>query len=173
MSTVMFLVDFSPIKPDFGLLFWTSIIFILFWMILAKFAFRPIANALKTREDSITEALDKAEKAKEEMARLQSDNERILQEAREERSRIIREAKETGDRLVNDSKSKAKEEADKIVANARQEITSQKQVAMLEVKNMVGLETIALAEKVLRRELKDKPDQESFLQDEVKKINLN
>ena len=56
------LADFSPIKPDFGLLFWTTIIFGLFWWLIGRFAFRPIANALKERQNDIQDSLDEAKK---------------------------------------------------------------------------------------------------------------
>ena len=143
------------------------------WFILGKYAFRPIAEALKAREDSIEDALQSAEKAKQEMAALQADNDRIINEAREEKSRILREAKEVSDKMIGDARDKAKEEADKIVSAARAEIASEKMAAMNEVKNVIGLETIALAEKVLKRELADNPAHTAFIESEVKSINLN
>ena len=90
---ILFLADFSPIKPSFGLLFWTSLIFILFWLIIGKYAFRPIAAALKKREKDIQNALNEAKKAKEEMAALNSRNEELIKLAQEERALIIKEAK--------------------------------------------------------------------------------
>lgn len=163
----------SLITPSWGLLFWTTLIFLMLWFILGKYAFGPIAEALKTREESIENALQSAENAKKEMAALQADNDRILTEAREERSRILKEAKEQGDALVNEAKTRAKDEADKIVTSARSEIVAEKMAAMTEVKNIIGLETIALAEKVIGRELKDSPEQTAYLESEIKNINLN
>jgi len=163
----------SLITPSWGLLIWTSLIFCMLWFILGKYAFKPIAEALKAREDSIENALQAAEKAKQDMAALQADNDRIVNEAREERSKILREAKEVSDKMIGDARDKAKDEADKIVASARAEIATEKLAAMNEVKNVIGLETIALAEKVLKRELNDNPSQTAFIESEVKSINLN
>lgn len=171
----MILLDgsLSLITPSWGLLFWTSLIFCMLWFILGKYAFGPIAEALKAREESISSALQSAEKAKQEMAALQADNDRILNEARDERSRILKEAKEQSDKLVSEAKDRAKDEADKIVTAARGEIAAEKMAAMTEVKNIIGLETIALAEKVIKRELKDAPEQTAYLESEIKNINLN
>jgi len=171
----MILLDgaLTLITPSWGLLIWTTFIFLLLWFILGKYAFRPIAEALKAREDSIEDALQSAEKAKQEMAALQADNDRIVNEAREEKSKILREAKEVSDKMIGDAREKAKDEADKIVTAARAEIATEKMAAMNEVKNVIGLETIALAEKVLKRELNDNPAQTAFIESEVKSINLN
>lgn len=171
----MILLDggMSLITPEPGILFWTTLIFLLLWFILGKYAFRPIANALKDRESSITEALESAEKAKAEMASLQADNERIVREANDEKNRILNEARDTSQRMINEAKDKAKVEANKIVEDATVEIQTQKVAAIAEVKNMIGLETISLAEKVLGKELSDRPAQEAFVTDEVTKINLN
>ena len=97
---LFFLSEFTVARPGIGLLFWTTIIFIAFWVMVGKFAFRPIKDALKKREDDIQSALDEAKKAKEEMAQLNNDNQRLLNEAREERAKLLREAKLTGDHLI-------------------------------------------------------------------------
>lgn len=167
------LVDFSPIKPDFGLILWTSIIFILFWGILAKFAFTPIKEALKTRENDIQGALDMAQKAKEEMKNLQSQNEQLLQEAREERAAMLKEAKDMKNTIVNDAKVKAKEEASKIVEGAQREIENQKNVAIAEVKKEVGVMAVDIAEKILQKNLSNDQDQMSFVKDLVGKMSNN
>ncbi len=169
----MFLLEFNPIKPDIGLIFWTTLIFLLFWTIVGKFAFRPIANALKKREVDIQTSLDQAKVAREEMANLQAENEKLLAEAREERARIIRDSKEAGDRIVQESKQRAKEEAQKIVASARNEIESQKKQALLDVKNQVGMMALDIAGQVLRRELSDDQKQVDFVGKLVREIKLN
>jgi len=108
---MIFLLDLGPFKPDFGLFFWTSVTFLLFWGLMAKYAFGPIKDALKERNNDIQDALDQAAKAKEEMANLKSENEKILSEAREERSKIMREAKETKDNIIKEARETAKAEA--------------------------------------------------------------
>ena len=169
---MIFLIDFDPIKPDIGLILWTSIFFLIFWWLMSRFAFRPIANALKKREHDIQDALDKAKQAKEEMANLQAENDKLLKQAREERAAMLKEAKETGNKVVADAKDKAKQEANTIIANAKAEIESSKQAALREVKNQVGTMALEIAEKVLRKELKGNQEQESFVDTLVKEINV-
>ncbi len=126
---LFYLADFNVARPGIGLLVWTFFIFVLFWILVGKFAFKPIKNALKKRENDIQTALDEAKSAKEEMAKLNTDNQRLLTEAREERAKLLREAKLTGDKLITEARDKAKEEANKIVIDARNEIENQKNKA--------------------------------------------
>lgn len=169
---MIFLIDFDVIKPDVGLIFWTTLFFILFWWMMSRFAFKPIANALKKREHDIQEALDEAKRAKEEMANLQAENEKLLKQAREERAAMLKEAKDTGNKMVAEAKNKAKQEANTIIANAKAEIESSKNAALLEVKNQVGTMALEIAEKVIRKELKGNQEQESFVNSLVKEINV-
>ena len=108
---MIFLIDLSVLKPDVGLIAWTILIFALFWGLMAKFAFRPIINALKKRKSDIQNSLDEAKRVREEMAKMKAENEELLAQAREERAKILKEAKEAGDRIVAEAKDKAKEEA--------------------------------------------------------------
>lgn len=170
---MFYLLDFSPIKPDIGLILWTTVIFGLFWLIVGRFAFRPIAEALRKREDDIQSSLDEAKLAKEEMSQLKSENDKLLAQAREERARILRDAKDASNQLVNDAKNKAKEEAQKIVSDARVEIENQTKQALLDVKNQVGNMALDIAGKVLRRELQGNQAQEEFVEKLVKEIELN
>jgi F-type H+-transporting ATPase subunit b len=170
---MFFLVDFSVIKPDFGLLFWTTITFLILWGLLGKLAWKPIQSALKERESSIDDALKQAEKAREEMAALNAQNEALLASAREERSRILQEAKVMSDNIIRDAKDKAKVEADKIVVNARQEIDNQKKAALIEVKNTAGRLALEVAEKVIRQQLVGDSAQEAFAAKLISEIELN
>lgn len=167
------LADFSVIKPDFGLLFWTTLIFLLFWFLIGKLAFKPIANALKIRENEIQSALDESKKAREEMEQMKSENEALLAEAREERALILKEAKENKDAIIKEAKEKAKEEAQKIVATAQAEIENQKQAAIKEVKNEVGKLAVAISEKILRQELSDQKTHEGLIEKMVGDFKLN
>ncbi len=164
---------FSLVTPDWGLVAWTTIIFLLLWLLLGKYAFKPIAKSLEDRQNSIDDALSQAEKAREEIASLKADNEKILREAREERAQIIKEAKDQAKRIVDEANDKAKDEIAKKHSDAIAEINNQKMAAIMEVKNMIGAETVKLAENVLSRELSDKSSQEAFIAQEVSKINLN
>lgn len=170
---LIFLLDFSPIKPDLGLLLWTSIIFGLFWLLIGKTAFKPISNALKTRESDIQSALDEAKKAKEEMANMKAENERIIADAREERNKIIKEAKDMKNNIVTEAKDQAKAEASKIVSTAQADIENQKRAAVTEMKNSAGIMALEIAEKVIKKELKGKAEHEEYVGKLVQDFNLN
>lgn len=172
MNTIL-LVDFSVIKPDPGIIFWTALIFLLVWFVLGRMAFGPIQDALKKRENDIQDALDEAKRARQEMANLNTENERLLAEAREERAKILKAAKEAKTSMINEAKDQAKAEASKIVANAKQEIENQKQAAMTDLKNQVGHMAIEIAEKVLRKQLAGDTEQENFVNTLVDEIKLN
>ena len=170
---MIFLLDFTPIRPEFGLLFWSTIIFLLFWGIMGKYAFGPIKNALKKREGDIQDALDQAKNAREEMASLKAQNDQILIEAREERSKILKEAKEIKDSMIKEAKEKAKEEAQKIVTNAKSEIENQKQAALIDLKNQTGMMALEIAEKIIKKQLSGDSEQEKFANSLVDDIKLN
>jgi F-type H+-transporting ATPase subunit b len=170
---MLFLADFNVIKPDFGLFFWSVIIFLLFWLIIGRFAFRPIAQALKKREDDIQNALDEAVKARDEMSKMQAQNEALLAEAREERTKMLREAKETKEAIIKEAKAGAKEEANKILLNAQQEIENQKKQAIAAVKKEAGLMVIDITERLLKEELKDRESKQQLATKLVNEINLS
>ena len=170
---MIFLLDFSPIKPDLGLLIWSTFIFILFWIVMAKMAFGPIKDALKKREGDIQDALDEAKKAREEMAALKSQNEQVLAEAREERSKILKEAKEMKDSIVNEAKTKAKEEAQRIVISAQAGIENQRKALLVDVKKHAGMLALEIAEKVIKKQLAGDSEQEKFANSLIDDIKLN
>jgi F-type H+-transporting ATPase subunit b len=170
----MHILAFDPmslILPDLGLLFWMTLIFLLFWFLMGKFAFKPIVKAIKDREQSIDDALSAADKAKNEMQQLQSDNAALLKEAREESAKILKEAKEIKESVIAEAHSKAKDEAAKIVASAKVEIDAQKKAALAEVKNEVSKLSLEIAQKVLGRELDAAKDQQSYINSLVDKMN--
>ncbi len=164
---------FSIITPDLGLVFWTFLIFVVLWVILGKFAFKPIVGALKDRENSIQESLDSARKAKEEMMILTAKNEELLKEAREEQTRIIQEAKNTGTKILEDSREKAKEEYTKLVDSAKKAIEVEKMAALTELKNHSARLGIEIAEKLLRQELSNKSSQEALVQNLIEEAKFN
>jgi F-type H+-transporting ATPase subunit b len=159
--------------PSIGLLFWTLVAFLIVFFILKKFAWKPILETLKERETSIADALSTAEKVKVEMAQLKNENEALMARAREERATLIKEAKETADRMIGEAKDKAKAEAAKILADAQTSIEQQKMAALTDVKNQVGKLVIEVSEKVLRRELTNKSEQESHIKSLVDDVKLN
>jgi F-type H+-transporting ATPase subunit b len=161
------------ITPQIGLIFWMVVTFVTVLFILKKFAWKPILSALSEREKNIQEALDTAKKAKEEMAALKSDNERLIQEARAERDQMLREARDTKDAIIAESKSKAQAEANKIMAAARDTINTEKNAAINELKNQVASMSIEIAEKILRHELSNDEKQKALMQNLIKDISLN
>ena len=167
------LLDFLPFQPSPGLAIWSILIFLIFWAIMAKVAFKPIALALETRENDIQDALDSAKTAKEEMSNLKAENEKLLVVAREERSKMLKEAKDTKNQIIAEAKDTAKGEASRIMTQANQDIQNQKKAAMMEVKNEVGAIALSIAEKVIKKELAGNAEQESFVNALVKDINLN
>ena len=170
---MLFLADFSVIKPEPGLLLWTTVIFGLFWFLMSRYAFKPIAESLKKREMDIQSSLDEAKKAREEMANLQAENEKLLAQAREERSQILKEAKDAKDDIISEAKERANAEYKRKVESAIQDIENQKMAALVDLKNQAGLMAIDIAEKVLRRELGSKADQEAFAKSLADQIKLN
>lgn len=161
------------ITPAFGLFFWNLLAFLVVFLILKKFAWKPILNSLNERETGIADALATAEKVKAEMAQMASDNEILLQRAREERATMIKDAKEAADKMVADAKDKAKTEYDRIVGDAQQAILQQKNAALTDVKNQVGALVIEVSEKILRRELSNKAEQEKYITDLASAVKLN
>ncbi len=159
--------------PKLGLIFWTLLAFLIVFFILKKLAWKPIIESLNKREQGIAESLATAEQVRNEMAALKNENEALLAKAREERGQMLKEARETKDKIINEAKEQAKVEASKIITDAQQAIHAQKMAAITDVKNQVGKLVIEVTEKVLRRELKDKKDQEQHISELVKEVKMN
>jgi F-type H+-transporting ATPase subunit b len=159
--------------PKIGLLAWTLLAFLIVFFILRKLAWPAIIKGLRDRENTITEALATAQKVKEEMALMKSENEALLAKAREERAAMLKEARETKERIINEAKEQAKIEANKIITEAQAAINTQKMAAITEVKNQVGKLVIEVSEKVLRRELANKEAQEAHIKGMVDSVKLN
>jgi F-type H+-transporting ATPase subunit b len=159
--------------PGLGLIFWTLVAFILVFIILRKFAWKPILSSLNERERTIAGSLETAERVKREMAQLKSENEDLMAKAREERSAMLKEARDTKDKIVAEAKEQAKVEANKIIAEAQQAIQAQKMAAITDVKNQVGKLVIEVTEKVLRKELSNKEAQEEHIKGLVNEVKLN
>ena len=159
--------------PYLGLFVWTLLAFLVVLFILKKFAWVAIIKGLTDRENNIAESIATAEKVKLEMAQLKSENESILASAREERATMIKEAKLTKDKMIAEEKDEAKSQAAKIIADANVAIQNSKRAAMIDIKNQVGKLAIEMSEKVLRRELVNKGDQEQFINQLSQDIKLN
>ena len=161
------------ITPGFGLIFWMTIVFLALVFVLSKFAWKPMLNAVKERESSIADSLAAAEKAKDEMAKLTADNEKLLEEARLERDKIIKEALATANTLKDEAKEDASKISTKMIEDAKQVINNEKQAALTEMKNQVASLSVEIAERLLRKNLSDDPSQKSLVDQYVKDLNIN
>ncbi len=161
------------VTPGIGLIFWSTLIFIILLVLLKKYAWSPILGAVKTREESIQNALLSAEEAKKEMQNLQADNERILKEARAEREAMLKEAREIKDKIITDSKELAKTEGDKMIKQAQSAIESEKKAAVADIKNQVAELSVEIAEKVLKEQLSNKKEQLKLVENLLGDVKLN
>ena len=156
-----------------SLIFWTTIIFVVFFMLLRKFAWKPILTAVKGREDSINNALLSAENAKKEMMALKSDNQKLLDEARAERDTMIKEATAIKEKMIADAKSEAQIQGAKMIEQAKATIESEKNNAVTEIKNQVSSLSLEIAEKLLKEELSNKESQTKLVEKMLADVKLN
>ncbi|MBP9151762.1 MAG: F0F1 ATP synthase subunit B [Flavobacteriales bacterium] len=161
------------VTPGIGLIIWMTIAFLVVWVGLGKLAWPAILETIKEREENIKNALASADNARAEMAKLQSDNEAVLKQAREERDGMLKDAKEIRERLIAEAEGDAKAKAEKIVADARESIQTEKTAAMAEIKNHVAALSIEIAEKILKSELGDAAKQKQLVDTLLDDIKLN
>ncbi|MEE4197751.1 MAG: F0F1 ATP synthase subunit B [Bacteroidales bacterium] len=161
------------IKPDIGLLFWMIFSFSIVLFVLIKFAWKPILKAIKAREKSIAKSLNAAQRAKDEMAKIEFGNEKITALAKVERENILKEAKEEKSRIIEEAKESAKIEAQKILEEARKGVLKEKEEAIHEIKNQIAELSVGIAEKLLREHLSDDSKQKQLISQIVKNIELN
>ncbi len=161
------------LTPGTGLILWALIIFVLLFLLLAKLAWKPIIQSLKEREDTIQYALDSADKARQEMALLQSENENLLKAAREERDIILRQAREAANKLKDEAQVEAKQAADKIVDEARVAINIEKQAALKEVRVQVAMFSLEVAEKLMKKNLSGDKAQKDLVEGFINELKLN
>ncbi|MCR4910893.1 MAG: F0F1 ATP synthase subunit B [Bacteroidales bacterium] len=153
----------SLITPDFGLLFWMTLIFAVVFFILAKFGFPVITGMVEKRSDRIDESLRKAEEADKAIAELTARGEKIISDAQAEQARILREASATSDSIVAKARDEAKEEAAKILQQARTDIAAEKESALRDIRRVVANMSVEVAEKVLRTDLDEDKKQDAYL----------
>lgn len=161
------------VKPDFGLVFWMTVSFLIVVFLMRKFAWGPILSSLKERENSIADALNAAKMAKNEVANMKAENERILQLARSERDTILKEAREAKDQIVNEARTHAQTEGDRMLTIAREAIQNEKRAAIAELKNQVATLSVEIAEKVIRQQLSQDEKQKALMQDLLKDVKMN
>lgn len=156
-----------------GLFILQTVLFLALVFLLKKFAWKPILDAVNEREEGIKNALLSAENAKKEMQNLKSDNEKLLADARAERDAMIKEAREMKEKMINDAKSEAQVAGEKMIAQAKAAIESEKNAAMADLKNQVSSLSLEIAEKVLRDELSNKESQTKLVEKMLADTKLN
>jgi F-type H+-transporting ATPase subunit b len=156
-----------------SLIFWTTIIFVIFLFLMRKLAWKPILGAVKSREDSINNALLSAEQAKKEMQNLKADNEKLLAEARAERDAMLREARELKEKMISDAREEAQVQGAKMIEQAKASIESEKNQAMAELKNQVSSLSLKIAEKLLKEELSSNENQVKLVNKMLDDVKLN
>jgi F-type H+-transporting ATPase subunit b len=156
-----------------GLFFWQLILFIVLVLLLRKFAWKPILDAVEKRESGIEDALKSAELAKLEMQNLQADNQKLLQEARAERESMLKDAREIKNKMIEDAKSEAQEQANKIIEQAQAAIEGEKKAAIAELKTQMAGLSIDIAEKVMRDELSNKDKQLKLVESMLGETKFN
>ena len=161
------------VLPGVGLTFWMLLVFSLLLFLLKKFAWKPILTMLAERENSIEEALKSADQAREQMAKLQSDNEALYKQAREERDQILKEAREMKDSIIGEAKRSAEEEGKRMIMKASEEISKQKTAAIAELKGQVATLSVNIAEKLINNQLSNSEEQQSIIAKHVNSLNNN
>ena len=159
--------DFS-----FGLFFWQTLLFILLLFLLKKYAWKPILDALNSREEGIKNALDEADKARQEMVELKSSNEQIVKEARAERDAMLKEARSMKENMITEAKDEAKSQANKIIEQAKATIENEKLAAITELRNQVAELSIGIAEKIIKDELSEKDKQVELIEKMLQEAKL-
>ncbi|MCK9401009.1 MAG: F0F1 ATP synthase subunit B [Bacteroidales bacterium] len=161
------------IQPGLGLIFWMTLSFALVLFLLGKYAWKPIMKMLKEREESIDQALHAADRAREEMKNLVSDNEKLLAEAKNDRDAILSEARKIREKMIDEARTKANEEAQRIVDSALERIENEKMAAITELKNQIALLSIEIAEKLVREELSHDKKQEELIKKMLDDVQAN
>ena len=161
------------LTPGIGMIFWTTLFFLILLLILRKFAWPSILAAVHARNESIRKALQSAEKARAEMAKLKADNEKILAEAKAERDAIMKDARDVKEKIIAEAREKASEESSKLLKNAREAIQNEKAAAITEMKQQMALLSVEIAEKILRQKLSKDKEQQALVEKLVDDIDLN
>lgn len=161
------------VLPGIGLIFWMSLSFITVLLILKKFAWKPILNAIKNRENEIRNNLNKAEKTRQEMLALKAHNEEINKQAKEEKAELLKDARIMRDKIIEDAENKAKEKYQAILDSAINEIENRKLEAMTELKNQIAFMSIDIAEKIIKENLSKDQKQTEYINKIINEINFN
>lgn len=163
----------SLITPDFGLLFWMTIVFLIVLGIVSKFGFKVIVKMVNDRKDYIDRSLRKAHEANKKLANIKVESDALLQEARERQAAILKEAAATRDAIVEKAQDKAHEESNRLLTEAKVEIENQRQAAVSDIRKQVATLSVEIAEKVLREKLGDEKTQMDLIERMLDEISLS
>lgn len=163
----------SLITPDFGLLFWMTIVFLIVLGIVSKFGFKVIVKMVNDRKDYIDSSLQKAHEANKKLANIKVESDALLQEARERQAAILKEAAATRDAIVEKAQDKAHEESNRLLTEAKVEIENQRQAAVIDIRKQVATLSVEIAEKVLREKLGDEKTQMDLIERMLDEISLS
>lgn len=163
----------SLITPDFGLLFWMTIVFLIVLGIVSKFGFKVIVKMVNDRKDYIDSSLQKAHEANKKLANIKVESDALLQEARERQAAILKEAAATRDAIVEKAQDKAHEESNRLLTEAKVEIENQRQAAVSDIRKQVATLSVEIAEKVLREKLGDEKTQTDLIERMLDEISLS
>ena len=156
-----------------GLFIIQSVVFIILLLVLRKFAWKPIMDAVNEREVTIVDSLNQAKLARQEVQNLKAENENIIREAKIERDNILKEAREIKERIVGEAKDLAKSEGDKMIEQAKQSINAEKNAAMADIKNQIGSLSVEIAETILKQKLDNADAHNALVEKIINKSNLN
>ncbi len=161
------------ITPDFGLFFWMLVTFTLVFLILKKFAWKPIVQALKEREENIQEGIENAETARQELENVKIKSDKIISESIVERDKLIRQGREIKEKLMVEARDEAEKEARKMVDSAKKLIEEEKTAAVNQIKEQIASLSVEIAERILRKKLKDDADQTELMNSLLDEFKLN
>ena len=160
----------SLVTPDFGLLFWMTLIFAIVFFVLAKWGFPAITGMVEKRAERIDESISKAREAEKLLAGMDERQSAMIGEARAEQARILKEAAQARDTMVAQAKQQAQEEASKILEYARTQIAVEKETALMDIRTKVASMSVDVAEKILREKLSDSKTQMDLINRMVDEI---
>jgi len=162
-------MDNPLVQPDPGLFIWTILTFLVLVGLLAKFAWRPLLEALERRQATIARALDDAKLAKQELERLQKESAEMMRQARIEAEAIIARSWTDADALREELKQKSRAEAAAIVKNAEQQIQLETARAIQQIRHEAVDLSVTIASKILQRQV-SREDNEALIEATLKQV---
>lgn len=160
------------LKPGFGLIFWTTISFLVFFFLIKKLALKPILSSLKNREDFISNAVNSAKKTEIELKEIQEKNKELLQIAKKERENLLKDADIMKNKLIESAKDEAKKQANLIIVNAEKSIENQRGALVNEIKKLVVDSSVEIAEKILAQKLNDDKEVQKIVDREIESFKI-